>query len=123
MNSQEKQMRVLIAVSLILCSVIIFYNAFFIPEVATPAVVYIDKEKNSELQDYEPETSKRLNINSATEEELAEGISGIGPTLAKRIVEYRANNGLFKDVSELQNVAGIGEKNFEKIKDFVYVGK
>jgi competence protein ComEA len=54
-------------------------------------------------------------INRATSAQF-DSLSGIGPVLAKRIVEYRRTNGPFLDVADLQKVEGIGAKTFEKIK-------
>lgn len=45
-----------------------------------------------------------------------DSLSGIGPVLAKRIVDYRSANGPFVDIADLQKVAGIGSKTFERIK-------
>ena len=56
-----------------------------------------------------------ININTAVQKELTV-LSGIGPTKAEAIVKYRKANGLFKNISELKNVKGIGEKTFEKIQ-------
>lgn len=45
-----------------------------------------------------------------------DSLSGIGPVLARRIVDYRSANGPFVDIADLQKVPGIGEKIFERIK-------
>lgn len=58
---------------------------------------------------------KRISINSATLEELDQ-LSGIGPAIAKRIIEHRQSNP-FSSLEELMEVKGIGEKLFAKIKD------
>jgi competence protein ComEA len=60
--------------------------------------------------------SEKINLNSATAEQL-QSISGIGPAMAKRILEYRAKVGKFNKIEEIINVKGIGEKKFQKIKD------
>ncbi len=60
----------------------------------------------------------KISINSATEDELTT-LSGIGPSLASRIITYRNENGLFQTLEELMNVKGIGESKFEKIKDSI----
>jgi competence protein ComEA len=64
------------------------------------------------------EKGPRVNLNTATAEDLT-SLPGIGPSYAKRIVEYREKNGPFKRVEDLLNVQGIGEKTLEKIRDRV----
>lgn len=64
------------------------------------------------------EKASRVNVNTATAEEIA-SLPGIGPSYAKRIVEYREKNGPFKRVEDLLNVQGIGEKTLDKIRDKV----
>jgi len=59
-------------------------------------------------------------LNTATEQNL-ELISGIGPSLALRIVSFREKNGPFKAVSELEDVEGIGEKKLKEIAPYVTV--
>jgi competence ComEA-like helix-hairpin-helix protein len=54
-----------------------------------------------------PETEPMLNINTATEAQL-QLLPGIGPVLARRIVEYREENGPFTAVSQLTMVHGVG---------------
>ena len=60
----------------------------------------------------------KVNINTATQTEL-ETLTGIGPSLAEKIIQYRKKNGSFKKVEELKNVSGIGDNKFESIKDEV----
>lgn len=62
--------------------------------------------------------NKIVRINTATVEQL-DTLSGIGPAIAGRIIDYRTKNGGFKDINELKLVSGIGDKLFEKIKDDV----
>jgi len=62
--------------------------------------------------------SEKINLNTADSSEL-EGLPGIGPALARRILEYRQKNGPFAEVNDLRKVAGIGEKKFEKIKEAI----
>jgi competence protein ComEA len=58
----------------------------------------------------------RISLGTATAEQLDE-LDGIGPTLSERIVEYRAENGGFGSLDELQEVEGIGEKRFETLRE------
>ena len=59
---------------------------------------------------------QKININKATQEEL-ETLSGIGPSIANKIVQYRKENGSFKSVEDVKNVSGIGDNKFNEIKD------
>ena len=59
-----------------------------------------------------------LSLASATAEQL-ERLDGIGPALARRIVEWREGNGGFSSVADLDRVPGIGPAKFAAIKDEV----
>ena len=57
----------------------------------------------------------KISINSATQEEL-QTLSGIGTSIASRIIEYRKNN-TFQTLEQIKEVKGIGDGLFNKIKD------
>ena len=65
-------------------------------------------------------SSGKVNLNAATESDLTT-LPGIGPAKAKAIIEYREQNGRFKSVDDLKNVSGIGEKTFEKLKQYIEI--
>lgn len=62
----------------------------------------------------------RININTASEEELG-GIAGIGAGKAAAIVQYRKENGSFSSIEDIMKVSGIKEGTFAKIKDRITV--
>ena len=62
----------------------------------------------------------RININTATSEEL-QALSGVGPSIADRIISHREARGGFASVEEIMNVSGIGERIFENIRDRIAV--
>ncbi len=62
----------------------------------------------------------RLNVNRANESEL-DGLPGVGPVLAQRIIAYRNEHGNFGAVEDLQKVAGIGPAKFSELRTFVTV--
>jgi competence protein ComEA len=69
-----------------------------------------------QAQKSNPVQTEKVNINSATLEQL-QSLPGIGPATAKNIVEHRTKVGKFTRIEEIINVKGIGEKKFLKIKD------
>lgn len=62
-----------------------------------------------------------IDVNRASETELT-ALRGIGPALARRIVEYRERNGPFRSVEELVQVRGIGPAKLEGFRDRATVG-
>ena len=62
-----------------------------------------------------------ININIASQAEL-ESLPGIGPTTAKKIIQYREQNGPFLTAEDIINVSGIGPGTYERIKDLITVG-
>ena len=62
-----------------------------------------------------------VSINSGSVEELSK-LPGIGEAKAKKIIEYRDQNGLFKTIEDIKNVPGIGENIFAQIKDYITTG-
>jgi competence protein ComEA len=65
--------------------------------------------------------TEKININTASVEEL-DKLPGIGPAIAAAIIDYRTQNGPFKQIEDIDAVKGIGDALFEKIKDMITVG-
>lgn len=61
-----------------------------------------------------PALEGQININSATPEQL-ELLPGIGPAMAKKIVDYRASKP-FQEAAQIMRIKGIGRKTFDRIK-------
>lgn len=61
-----------------------------------------------------------VDVNTASKQ-LLTYVSGVGPTLAARIVEYRNANGPFKSRNELMNVKGFGPKTFQQAAGFLRI--
>jgi competence protein ComEA len=57
-----------------------------------------------------------VHLSTATVEQL-DGVDGIGPTLAQRIIEYRDEHGGFRSLAELAQVEGIGEKRLATLRE------
>jgi competence protein ComEA len=80
--------------------------------VLAPASVLAQKSKST--------LTEKVNINTATAEQL-QTLPGIGPALAKAIIDHRTKNGKFGKIEELINVKGVGQKKFQKMKDRLVV--
>lgn len=70
----------------------------------------MNQEENSTI------LTGNISINTATKEELMT-LPGIGEAKAIAIIEYREKNGAFENIEDVQNVSGIGESLFAKIKE------
>lgn len=60
-----------------------------------------------------------VNVNSASAEEIAESLKGVGLNKAEAIVSYRNENGSFKHVDELVNVKGIGIRTIDINREYI----
>ncbi|UEX91068.1 helix-hairpin-helix domain-containing protein [Staphylococcus ratti] len=90
---------------------------FYIPkkgEIATEGMVSASNDQHTSSE------QQPINLNLAKESDLVE-VPGIGPSKAQAIIMYRDEKGAFKSVEDLKEVKGIGEKTFERLKDYFVV--
>ncbi len=71
--------------------------------------------RSKELRDPSEGT---ININTASQTQL-ERLPRVGPSTAKKIIEYRREHGGFRTVDELLEIRGIGPKTMEQLRPFV----
>lgn len=90
------------------------------PPLEELAAVEPDTIKKNQTEGQQDIDSVRelININTATAEELEE-LPGIGPAYARRIVEWREENGDFTSKEQLLEIRGIGERRLESIKPLI----
>lgn len=86
---------------------------------------YITNESGQGIIEETPKTSQStsnniVNINKAEKEQL-QTLQGIGESTAEKIIEYRKQNGEFKQIEDIKNVPGIGDSKFEAIKENIKV--
>lgn len=63
----------------------------------------------------------RIDVNTAGLDELC-CLPGIGEVLGQRIIDYRDSHGAFTDLSQLQNVYGIGPQKYQQIEPYLAIG-
>lgn len=89
--------------------------------IPTKKIIIQEVQKNSPTTKNKSSSNTELiNINTNDENELQK-IRGVGPAIAKRILDFREQNGDFEKIEDIKKVRGIGEKTFEKIKDSITV--
>ncbi|MDQ6766286.1 MAG: helix-hairpin-helix domain-containing protein, partial [Candidatus Eremiobacteraeota bacterium] len=76
------------------------------------------RSRHSSRTSHKLQPGQTLDINTAGESDLT-ALPGVGPGLARRIVEYRTANGPFQSADDLQNVSGIGASKFDLIAPYV----
>ena len=78
-------------------------------------VGYVAKVSASSSKSSKTRFTGVINVNRATKAEF-DSLTGIGPVLASRIINYRSANGPFLALDDLLKVSGIGSKTLERIR-------
>jgi comEA protein len=88
---------------------------------SAPAEQVAPKQESDQTdRNDEIDTTVKININSATREQL-EALPRIGPVLAQRIIDYREKHNGFVHIDELRGVSGIGDATLQRIRDQIIV--
>ena len=82
---------------------------------STPIPSQTNGQQTEQLTSNQPTP---ISINTATQA-MIETLPGVGPSLAKRIVDYREGIGGFNSINELSQVRGVGPSLLEKIRPFI----
>ena len=82
-----------------------------VPQAITPETVRIPGYSQQSCQ----ANTSLIDVNSANLQEL-QRISGVGPVIAQRIIDYRNAHGAFTSIEDLRKVKGIGAARLEQIR-------
>ncbi|MDU2574559.1 MAG: helix-hairpin-helix domain-containing protein [Finegoldia magna] len=92
----------------------------YIPSKSETSKAQNNDTENSQIVTIKDSNSGNLvNINTADSNKL-QTLPGIGPSKAKKIIEFREKN-QFKKIEEIKNVDGIGDKTFESLKSLITI--
>lgn len=106
---QEKRVLIALSAFAVLGLAVLGYRNYF----ARPKLKVVSMDYESAVKE------KRLvNINTADVNKI-ETLPGVGPKLAKDIVDYRAAHGPFLFEEDLTKVRGIGPKKYEEVKEYI----
>lgn len=96
---------------------------YIIPKVGEEIIVddsNVETESKNNSSNSEGNEKNKININSASIEEL-DSLPGVGEVTAQKILDYREENKEFKSIDEIKNVKGIGENKFNNLKDYICI--
>ena len=110
-------LRMLLALCL---AALLFAAAFFLGRASISRTLTVETQRPAAAQPEKTADDGRLNLNTATREELLT-LPQVGGTLADRILDYRAQYGKFVTVEQLADVEGIGEGLMQQLRGLVYV--
>lgn len=122
---QESRILIFLVATLLLGSAVSLYRhhrPHIAPELAVSSPEVSEAEAPDSTAKAEKGPGEKLNINSATSQQL-QSLPGIGPQLAERIVAHRQACGPFSSAHDITEVRGIGEKSFQRFRDLITAEK
>lgn len=90
------------------------------PYVSPPSKAVSNSAGVVDAKQSQEQSGTMVNINTADEKAL-DVLPGIGPSTAKKIIEYRNTNGIFKKPEDIMNVKGIGKSKYENVKNKIII--
>ena len=83
--------------------------------------IYIPNINDNDIIDYSAQESPKSSKVNINKADVSElqNLPGVGVSLSEKIFNYRKENGNFKKIEDLKNVNGIGEKKFEALKEYI----
>ena len=86
--------------------------------VGAPKIVVASGKSKGKSKVANPTSTSPINVNTATSAQL-DSLPGIGPVMAARIIAYRQKSGLFKVLTDLRKVPGMGASKFAEIQNLI----
>ncbi len=86
--------------------------------VGAPKIVVASGKSKGKSKLANPTSTSPINVNTATSAQL-DSLPGIGPVMAARIIAYRQKSGLFKVLTDLRKVPGMGASKFAEIQNLI----
>jgi competence protein ComEA len=97
----------------------LLFLTFLISSTTAIAAQTSNKTQSAPKENKQILKGKTVNINKVTAEELVKNVPLITPELAKRIVDYREENGDYQSLEELLQVEGFNRELLRRIKTFL----
>ena len=104
-----------------LIALVLLYHQAAAVAPGTDYTISVQRQAPEPVTPEPPEPEKPVDINTAGLDELQK-LTGIGPALAQRIIDYREEHGPFQSVEDLLEVKGIGEATLAKVREDATVG-
>jgi len=86
--------------------------------VGAPKIVVTSGKSKGKSKLANPTSNSPINVNTATSAQL-DSLPGIGPVMAARIIAYRQKSGVFKVLTDLRKVPGMGASKFAEIQNLI----